>query len=60
MDVKLYMSEIQTRKGLKGVSEGKSTVILERSTKVKILLERSQCNLYTINYNSETNMYGTR
>lgn len=60
MDVKLYMSEIRTRKGLKGVSEGKSTVILERSTKVKILMERSQYNLYTINYNSETNMYGTR
>lgn len=54
------MSEIQTRKGLKGVSEGNSTVYLERSTKVKILLERSQYNLYTINYNSETNMYGTR
>lgn len=56
MDVKLYISEIQTRKGLKGVSEGNSTVYLERSTKVKILLERSQYNLYTINYNSETNM----
>lgn len=26
MDVKLYMSEIRTRKGLKGVSEGNSTV----------------------------------
>lgn len=36
LDVKLYMSEIRTRKGLKGVSEGNSTVILERSTKVKI------------------------
>lgn len=60
MDVKLYMSEIRTTKGQKGVSEGNSTVILERSSKVKILMERSQYNLYTINYNSETNMYGTR
>lgn len=50
------MSEIRTTKGLKGVSECNSTVILERSTKVKILMERSQYNLYTINYNSETNM----
>lgn len=36
LDVKFYMSEIRIRKGLKGVSEGKSIVILERLIKVKI------------------------